>query len=1095
MQQWHMLKRFYAFIIFMLLPLSTYAVGMGRITVQSALGAPFRAEIPLKDLAGVDASTLSAKMAGADAFKQAGIPYATTLYAIRFKVDTHPGATPRIVLTSTQPVSDPFLNLLVELQWPSGQLLREYTVLLDPPGYGGKREAIAPVALPSAPTPAAGPVRAAAPAMQPAAMAPSRYGPVKQGDTLFSIAKQLKPAGVTVEQMLAALYQRNPGAFAGHNMNRLMAGKVLTVPRANEAAAVGRQGAAREIRRQAANWRAYRKRLAAAASAVAERKAAKQTAAGKITPVVKSGAEGQEAASDVLKLSRGSAAGQTGAVGAGGKQALQQQIQSLQEDAIAKEKTIQDANARIAALEKTIKDMRRLLTLKGEALPAQATEKAAPKPAAKPRAAPSLVERIMENPVYLGGSVAGAVLVLALALWGVGKARRKRMEKFMRGAGTESDLSTSAVIGKASGGSVNTDTSFLTDFSQAGLGTIDTNEVDPIAEAEVYIAYGRDGQAEDILKEAMGKDPHRYEIHLKLLEIYAARKEAETFEALARELYTALDGQQSPLWDKAAQMGHALDPENPLYRRETTEEDLSKTLIISPEAAAEARAASAPLDVDLGEAVQEEDVIEVGAASGESAGLDFVVDEAAEKGPADEMAAEAESALDIDLGETVVPSPEEAPSLAVDESHDLTGMDDIMEMADLAEAPEGEAADLSAPLEIDLGEAPAAVGATEEEQENALVEAEESLDATALEEISPIEEAAPDIEVAGLPEEALAEVSTEAEESVETATVEETPLTEEAAPDSEAAGLQEEAPAEVSTESEENAEAAVLEEIPSVEEAVTDSEAAGLQEETPAEVSTEDEEGVEAAAPEDIPSVEEVVADSEADGLQEEALAEASTDGEESAEAAALEETPPAEEAAPDIEAAELPEEAPAEVSTEDEESAETAASEETPSVEELAPGAAVVEMDEVAEAPVLDEAVTPSPSSDEVVEDIEITPLPGGEEEDAGQGEAQTPPLDLDFNLDEPEEAAPEPQSPPLDLAGIDLDLEAPPAASETVAEETAESDAPHWQESATKLDLARAYMEMGDSEGAREILDEVAAEGNVKQRQDAKDLLAKLS
>jgi len=1022
MQQWHMLKRFYAFIIFMLLPLSTYAVGMGRITVQSALGAPFRAEIPLKDLAGVDASTFSAKMAGADAFKQAGIPYATALYAIRFKVDTHPGATPRIVLTSTQPVSDPFLNLLVELQWPSGRLLREYTVLLDPPGYGGKREAIAPVALPSARMPAAGPVPA--PAKPPAAMTPSRYGPVKQGDTLFSIAKRLKPTGATVEQMLAALYQRNPDAFAGHNMNRLMAGKVLTVPRANEAAAIGRQDAAREIKRQAANWRAYRERLAAAASAIAENKAAKQTAAGKITPVAKRGAEGQEAASDVLKLSRGATAGHAGAAGAGGTQALRRQIQSLQEDAIAKEKTIQDANARIAALEKTIKDMRRLLTLRGEALPAQTAKKPAPqmapKLAAKPRATPSLLDRIMENPTYLGGGAAGAVLILALALWGIGKARRKRMEKFVRGAGTESDLSTSAVIGKASGGSVNTDTSFLTDFSQAGLGTIDTNEVDPIAEAEVYIAYGRDGQAEEILKEAMGKDPHRYEIHLKLLEIYAARKEAEAFEALARELYTALDGQQSPLWDKAAQMGHALDPENPLYRQETAEEDLSKTLIISPEAAAEARAAQAPLDVDLGEAAQEEDVIEVGAASGEPAGLNFVLDEAAEKGKTDEeeaQAAEAESVLDIDLGETVVPSPEEAPPPTVDEPHDVTGMDDIMEMADLAEAPIEDVADLSVPLEIDLGETQTVAGVTEEAQGGASAEVEESLDATALEEIPSVEESAPDSEVAGPQEAAPAEISTEGEEGVETVTLEETPSVEESAPDSEVAGLQEEAPAESSTEGEEGVEAAALEEIPPVEEAALDSEVAGLQEEVSAEVSTATEE------------------------------------------------------------------------------SAETTTSEETPFVEEPAPGAASGETEEMAKAPELDEAVTPSLPSDEAVEDIEITPLPGGEEEDAGQGEAQSPPLDLDFNLDEPEEAASGPQSPPLDLAGIDLDLEAPPAASETVAEETTESAAPHWQESATKLDLARAYMEMGDSEGAREILDEVAAEGNVKQRQDAKDLLAQLS
>jgi len=128
------------------------------------------------------------------------------------------------------------------------------------------------------------------------------------------------------------------------------------------------------------------------------------------------------------------------------------------------------------------------------------------------------------------------------------------------------DVRPNTVIGAASGGSVNTgDTSFLTDFSQAGLGTIDTHDVDPIAEAEVYMAYGRDAQAEEILKEAIGKNPDRHEIRVKLLEIYAARRNIATFEAVAGELYAALGSKPSPLWDKACEMGRSIDPSNPLY--------------------------------------------------------------------------------------------------------------------------------------------------------------------------------------------------------------------------------------------------------------------------------------------------------------------------------------------------------------------------------------------------------------------------------------------------------------------------------------------------------------------------------------------------
>jgi pilus assembly protein FimV len=106
--------------------------------------------------------------------------------------------------------------------------------------------------------------------------------------------------------------------------------------------------------------------------------------------------------------------------------------------------------------------------------------------------------------------------------------------------------------------------SFLTDFDKTGPGTIDTDEVDPVAEAEVYIAYGRDAQAEEILKEAMARDKGRHEIALKLLEIYHARKSATAFETVAKELRSSV-GESHPLWQKAAAMGAQIDPTNPLY--------------------------------------------------------------------------------------------------------------------------------------------------------------------------------------------------------------------------------------------------------------------------------------------------------------------------------------------------------------------------------------------------------------------------------------------------------------------------------------------------------------------------------------------------
>src|SRR4051812_36001950 len=190
--------------------------------------------------------------------------------------------------------------------------------------------------------------------------------------------------------------------------------------------------------------------------------------------------------------------------------------------------------------------------------------KAAPKKGPPPE--PSLMDQLADNWLYI------AIGVGALALLGGGFAfMRRRKASAEAGPSSSmtsafpSDLKPDSTTGKAGGGLVDTgNSSFLTDFDKTGPGTIDTDEVDPVAEAEVYIAYGRDAQAEEILKEAMARDTNRPEIALKLLEIYHARKSATAFETVAKELHGAV-GDGSPLWQKAAAMGAQIDPGNPLY--------------------------------------------------------------------------------------------------------------------------------------------------------------------------------------------------------------------------------------------------------------------------------------------------------------------------------------------------------------------------------------------------------------------------------------------------------------------------------------------------------------------------------------------------
>jgi pilus assembly protein FimV len=595
-------------------PLLANAAGLGKLSVKSALGQPLAAEIELFAADKAELDSLTASLASDQAFREARVDYSPVLSSLRFAVEKRPNGKAVLKVTSSRPINDPFVDMLVELSWASGRLVREYTMLIDPPGMATQqpvavtppRAAAKPAPAPAAQTPAA----AAAPAATPAAAAATASKPapapdrqadadsvtVQRGDTLTGIASRVRPEGVSLEQTLLGLYRENPKAFDG-NMNRLKAGKTLAVPSAEEAAAITQKEAVREIKLQADDWRAYRQKLADAVVAAPEDQPAPgQASSGKITPKVEDRAKpAPEAQQDVLKLSKAPPAA-AGAKADDKTRALQDKLRAQEEDATAREKALKESGQRVGMLEKQVQDMQKLVEMKEKALdeatpPVPAPEVAAPvpapvpapevvapapkptpapavaAPAATPEPAESWYAPILANPLYWGAGI--VALGLGGVLWWMmagGGRRRKTSATLDDSIMSGGDVRPTSIIGAASGGSVNTgDTSFLTDFSQAGLGTIDTHDVDPIAEAEVYMAYGRDAQAEEILKEAVGKNPDRHEIRVKLLEIYTARRSTAAFEAVAGELYAALGNKSSPLWDKACEMGRSIDPTNPLY--------------------------------------------------------------------------------------------------------------------------------------------------------------------------------------------------------------------------------------------------------------------------------------------------------------------------------------------------------------------------------------------------------------------------------------------------------------------------------------------------------------------------------------------------
>jgi len=251
-----------------LIPLSAGALGLGEIDLKSALNQPFSAEIPVAPEQSGDIEGLEVRIASADTFRQFGLDRAAFL--ADFQVSVVDRATgPAVLITSRQPVVEPFVTLLLEVSWSKGRLLREYTVLLDPPVFatGSVETAVtAPTAgaAVSAPAPRTEqlPVRSTgvtsqrvAPPATVAANDDGTYGPVKRNDTLWTIAGRFadQSASVTRNQMMMAIYQANPEAFNG-NINRLKAGMILRVPSAGDIA-LGARDATAEVRRQNEQWR------------------------------------------------------------------------------------------------------------------------------------------------------------------------------------------------------------------------------------------------------------------------------------------------------------------------------------------------------------------------------------------------------------------------------------------------------------------------------------------------------------------------------------------------------------------------------------------------------------------------------------------------------------------------------------------------------------------------------------------------------------------------------------------------------------------------------------------------------------------------
>lgn len=605
----------------LLQPSVMLAAALGEISVQSAIGQRLSAEIEIVGLSKNDADTISLRLAPPEAYKEAGLDYSSLLRSLRFNIEKK---SERYIvrLSSEEVVNDPFITILFQIDTDGNRTIRQYALLLDPPAVDQQvavtepqtavvpdlEATVVPANTATDVTTTTTPTQAA-----PSAEVAATHT-VSKGETLHGIATQLKPADTKLEQVLIALQRLNPNALNGGNINRMKAGSVLTLPDADTIKAIDANDARKLVNAQTADFRRYREQLAnyarkpdVAAEARSDETNNRQSQ-GRIGVQVTEPTG--NVTQDKLRLSKAGAVGNT--------QSAANDAANM--DKIAAEKALAEANDRVAALEKNVRDMSSLLDMKNQTLAAmqsqnksasvatpteptsttapvtetQAAEKTEVKTEVKTEAEPasqSLVqmveEKIKTDPLVTEmktwkwdsaqffnqdtAAYASAAAVMLLSLAFISSVVRRRRyptnvydaNPFLNERKTKAQSELEIKSATTTDNMESKNSVFHSNFVPS-VSQLDTNEVDPVAEADAYIAYGRDKQAEEILLDALRSHPQRHILRVKLLEIHAGRQDKKKFATLATELQSMTKAKGAE-WEQAMRIGRILDPDNPLY--------------------------------------------------------------------------------------------------------------------------------------------------------------------------------------------------------------------------------------------------------------------------------------------------------------------------------------------------------------------------------------------------------------------------------------------------------------------------------------------------------------------------------------------------
>jgi pilus assembly protein FimV len=698
----------------LLAPSAAWSLGLGDITVDTTLNQPLRAQIKLLSVSLDELNNMQVSLASQATFERVGIERPFVLTQLHFQPKQTPDRGSIIEVTTKQPIREPFLDFLVEVEWPNGRLLREYTVLLNPPVFMDQRGGAVgqtPMVAPEQAAPAAanaaehsmrqaarmeGPMKAVSAREGTAQASDRRANPqvtaskpveysVASGDTLYQIAQRYLPSSdVSVSQMMVTIWRANPDAFSQGNINNLKAGAILRIPADQDIAAVDEQEAMAEIRRQNNLWRDFQAQLTAAVSSEQSGQtfsvpsSSDNAAQQKVSATHNSRSETQNSTSlnaanedaiqakspkggrlEIMASDQDGAHVQVPNVDGDAENGQAQPNPALiKELAASRQVEIESLKSKMAELESVLAKQRRIISLQSKTLAslqqrveegrnipnAQAqplsvnqhvgisdesaltvgttagdtdrpstdsTTTTSAKAAADtlrdqtktPTLPPSvsLMREMFANPARFTGMGIGAALLLALVWLVIRRAASKRGEtidlvSYQGDSGDTVSAQAQTVqphfdVEAEAQSSINPAmpsapaTTVLPEQPHTESAAVQVQSASPqddeaqsralgddtLAEADVYIAYGLYQQAQDLLKEAIRRNPNNDDYRLKLLEAYYAGKDSASFDAEAQHLYQALGGKPNPLWERTVAMGREISPHNLLFSNSTVD--------------------------------------------------------------------------------------------------------------------------------------------------------------------------------------------------------------------------------------------------------------------------------------------------------------------------------------------------------------------------------------------------------------------------------------------------------------------------------------------------------------------------------------------